>query len=73
MWQLMPLLAGILAGAVTGTPVCGLCDHLASAEHGDSRVSLPRGGSITCPDSLGSHMRHFCSDHSPAQIQGRGM
>lgn len=57
MLQLVLPLAVTSAGAVTGTPehAC-LCDCVASSEHGVSRVSIPRGGSVAHPDSLGSHV-----------------
>lgn len=56
MLQLMPPLDGTSAGAVTGIPepVCPR-DRGASSEHGVAKASIPRGGSIACPDGLGSH------------------
>lgn len=55
--QLMALFAGTSAGAVAGASgVSCLCDHLASSEHGNLRVSIPRGGSIARLDSLRGHM-----------------
>ena len=49
------------------------CDHLASSEHGVSRVSIPGGPVLLILTVLEVTWHHFCSDHRPGQIQGVGV